>query len=125
MSGPRTGEGRLVPIHPELLPALRTWQQKCPQTPPEGLVFPQQLDRGGRWIRDLLARTGIASAARPFHAFRRSLAVHMMDACQDLRAVSAMLGHHSAADPAERELTRPPSVASIYAALSKMTFRPS
>jgi integrase len=104
-AGPtKTDKPRVVPLHRELAPILRTWRERCPQTP-EGLVFP--LCVRGNWhpantdsqvliddLRELLKRADCrADFLHPWHAIRHTFATFMLEAGGSTAAIERILGH--------------------------------
>lgn len=135
----KTGQARTVPVHPELLPILRAWRERCPTgSAPDAVVFPVPVPGGG-WrmgapgclapIRSMLTKEKIPIPARPWHACRHSLATHMLEASGNEHAVSLMLGHmtmgvRTTGARTTRGYTHA-SVAYIYRELCRMTLLPA
>lgn len=99
-STPKSGRPRVVPLHPELVPALVRWRAQCPRTP-EQLVFPVARGTGygmGRSDDDVglasfLQSVGIPHGKRPWHAFRHSFATLLCEAGSQRDAIAELLGH--------------------------------
>lgn len=104
----KTGKARVVPIHPELLLVLKSWQEKCPT--PEGLVFPvRHQDRRRRQLgwrmgnqNDMAGLAKVLKAAKvdipklhPWHVFRHTWATLAIEAGMARDAVEMILGHRS------------------------------
>ena len=99
---PKSGKGRTIPLHSDLAPILRTWQDKCPSTL-EGLVFPVpgvgSTHRMGRKTENRRVRRVLLTAdcpadyAHPWHAMRHTFATLLAESGASLDAISRMLGH--------------------------------
>lgn len=97
---PKSGKARHLPLHPELVRALRTWRERCP--PHEDLVFPVQGQRGELrmgerddlvGLPELLAAAGVHRPRKPWHALRHTFAAHAVMSGASLYAVQTLLGH--------------------------------
>jgi integrase len=138
-TGPtKNGKPRMIPIHPELLPWLLAWQQRCPLTP-EQVVFPLNVrgrhrmaterDQGDNiLLRKVLREAGCHdNFGRPLHAFRHSFATHLLEATGGNEdAVAKLLGHaraNSAISAVTRNYTHT-GISCLYRELQKMTLAP-
>jgi integrase len=97
---PKSGKWRPVPLHPALVPILRSWQRRCPTGP---LVFHVVQERGQRLrmgtpddmmdIEALLRGASCHVPMRPWHALRHTFASHYAMAGGNLLALQKILGH--------------------------------
>jgi integrase len=128
---PKNGKPRMVPIHRELVPILRAWQARCPNTP-EGLVFPA--DVRGAWqmhtwptlarVRKLLETAACPhDLDRPWHAMRRAFATLFSESGGARDALEDILGHTTSGNKitARYVLT---SIAHLAREMDKLTLRP-
>jgi integrase len=107
---PKAGEKRHLPMHPELVRVLRSWQPLCPATP-QRLVFPVSGPRSGRTtggyrmgsredvhgLLDLLtaAECHWPADGKPWHMLRHTFAASMVMAGVSLYTVQRLWGHRS------------------------------
>ncbi len=139
----KSGKPRAVPIHPELLPILRQWQNECPVTD-EALVFPVEvkgryrmacdtdrdnlaelLEAAGCHVPQEPARRGRKPNRRVWHAMRHTFSTLLMEASGNGDALSKLLGHSQGAG--EAAVTRGythTSLAYLQRELVKMTLLP-
>lgn len=100
---PKGGKPRYIPINPELLPILRWWRGRCPETP-ERLMFPVDDGRGGFCMGgrddtlDLIALLDAAAVHRPadgkaWHYLRHGFASHFAMSGGSLYTLQKLLGH--------------------------------
>lgn len=97
---PKGGKARHLRLPAELVPILRAWRERCPQTP-GGLVFPalqSGRNRMGRCndmcgLPQLLVASGCAQLERPWHALRHTFASHYIMAGGNVLALQKILGH--------------------------------
>ena len=100
---PKSGKARHVPMHPDLVPILRQWKERCMKTD-EGLVFPVEAehDRFRMGVKfDSLELTSILTVAgchlpadkRPWHMLRHTFASHAMMSGASLYGLQRLLGH--------------------------------
>jgi site-specific recombinase XerD len=96
-----TGKGqkaRTVPIHPTLLPVLRSWRVQCPS---KVHLFPNMRDSNAgpmsrRRLWQLVREVGEAADIQVSpHVFRHSAATRMLEKGADVRLVQEYLGHAS------------------------------
>ncbi len=107
---PKSGKARTIPLHSDLAPILRGWQEQCPETT-EGLVFPVASGRmgrrqDGRKVRRILQAAGVpADHDHPWHAMRHTFATLALEAGASLDAISRILGHSGGGSAVTRGYT--------------------
>lgn len=128
---PKNGKPRVVPIHRELVPILRSWQAVCPATP-ECLVFPASV-RGEwkmhSWTTLSRVRKVLKAAAcphdldRPWHAMRRTFATLFSESGGARDALEDILGHTTSGN---KITARYVLISSVHLAreLDKLTLQP-
>ena len=96
----RLGKGakqRQVPVGRKALDAISKWQECRPSTQSDALFVSKNASRLSvrsvqlrmdRWYK----KHGLAEHVNP-HMLRHSFASHLLESCQDIRAVQEMLGH--------------------------------
>lgn len=96
---PKSGKPRYLPMHPDLVPTLRAWRERCPQTD-AGLVFPVLENNGGMGESyDMLGLPALMKAAKchvpvmAWHSLRHSFASHFMMAGGSILTLQKLLGH--------------------------------
>lgn len=96
---PKSGKARHLPIPAELLPLLREWQGRCPETV-ERLLCPVLYN--GRWqlakkapagLVRLMAAAKLRRPASPWHALRHTFASHFIMAGGNILTLQRLLGH--------------------------------
>jgi integrase len=132
-AGPtKNGKPRTIPLHPELVPILRDWQARCPESS-ERLVFPSW--RAGRWtmhavrslryVREILQRAGCtADFERPWHAMRRTFATLFSESDGSRDALEQILGHTTSGNRITARYVLP-SMAYLAREMAKLTLRPT
>ena len=98
-SSPKSGKARHLRLPTELVPLLREWRGKCPDSP-DGLVLPCGLTAGQMARSDamlglpqLLKAAGIRDIARCWHALRHTFASHFIMSGGNILTLSKILGH--------------------------------
>lgn len=98
---PKSGHGRTIPLHSELVPILREWHGRCPETA-EDAVFPvrsggtyrQGRNQDGCKVRGILQAAGVpCDLDHPWHAMRHTFATLLAESGASLDAISRILGH--------------------------------
>lgn len=96
---PKSGKPRHLPIPTELLPLLREWQPRCPESA-EQLLCPVRFN--GRWqmakkapagLLRLMATAKVRRPASPWHALRHTFASHFIMAGGSILTLQRLLGH--------------------------------
>lgn len=99
---PKGGKPRHLPLHPELVTALRAWRKRCPETE-EHLVFPLPGLGKGQWrmgrcqdglgLAAQLVAAGCHVPAKPWHALRHTFASHFIMRGGNILTLQKLLGH--------------------------------
>lgn len=98
-SAPKSGKPRHLRLPSVLVPALRTWRTRCPDSV-DGLVLP--IGSGGGHIASrgvhlglprLLRQSGLRALPHPFHALRHSFASHFIMSGGNILSLQKILGH--------------------------------
>lgn len=130
---PKNGKPRTIPLHAELVPILREWQTRCPESR-ERLVFPMRVGKQcrmytrstmGTMIRAIVKRAGCRDDfERPLHAMRRTFATLFNESGGSRDALEQILGH-SASGNKITALYVLPSIEHLARELAKMTLQPA
>lgn len=98
-TSPKSGKMRHLRLPAALIPLLREWRERCPETRHVCPAFFQ-----GRWcmaldtssdhgLVELLRASRCRVLPRPFHLLRHTFASHFMQSSGNLLALSQILGH--------------------------------
>jgi len=101
---PKSNKPRYLPLPAVLVPLLREWRPRCPETS-ERLICP--VFNRGRWgmstislkgrgsLQELFRAVGCPVPARPWHALRHTYASHYVMAGGNIMVLRQLLGHSS------------------------------
>lgn len=98
---PKNGKPRTIPLHSDLVPVLRAWQARCPETA-GGWCFPVEIcgkhqmagKQDARKVRPLLLVAGCPSNFdHPWHAMRHTFATLLAESGASPDAISRIMGH--------------------------------
>ena len=125
---PKSGKARHLPMHAEIVRALRWWRERCPATA-EALVFPVEGSPGRLRMGAPEDRSGIGEAfavagchapadGHRWHCLRHSFASHFAMGGGSLYSLQRLLGHASPAMTQRYAHLSPDHLASEVARLS-------
>jgi integrase/recombinase XerC len=91
------GKQRQIPVGRKAMEAIRAWLNCRPDSEADALFLSKNRSRLGiRSVQQRMNRWcvkhGLAEHVSP-HMFRHSFASHLLESCQDIRAVQELLGH--------------------------------